>query len=121
MVQANLRLALGVALLLGTLASCQQGRGIYHWGPYETSVWNVTHADGAADIDAEIAAFGEVIEKARLTDTPVAPGMHAHLGLLYSMKGQLDAARAAFESERELYPESAAFIDGLIERMGGSQ
>ncbi|MEM8709660.1 MAG: DUF4810 domain-containing protein [Planctomycetota bacterium] len=114
------RIALSV-LMLGTLASCQQNRSLYRWGNYEDSVWNVTHAEGAADLDAEIAAFGELIERSRQTDRPVAPGMHAHLGLLYSMKGQLDAAQAAFESERELYPESSAFIDGLIQRMGASQ
>lgn len=107
---------------LCALASCQtRGRSIYVWGNYQDSVWSLTHAEGAADVDSLIDSLAETIEKARVDGRPVAPGMHAHMGLLYSMRGELDAAQAAFETERELFPESEAFIDGVIQRMGASR
>ncbi len=94
---------------------------MYAWGNYEDSVWHLTHAEGAADVDAWIDSLSRTIEKARAEEKPVAPGLHAHMGLLYSMRGELDLAQAAFETERELFPESESFINGVIARMGGDR
>lgn len=111
-----------IAAAICALTSCQQrGRSLYAWGNYQDSVWRLTHAEGAADVDADIDSLTQTVERTRQEGRRVPPGMHAHLGLLYSMRGELDTAQAAFESERELYPESATFIDGLIERMGESR
>ncbi len=110
-----------IAAAICALTACQQNRSRYAWAHYEDSVWSMTHAEGAADIDAQIALLQETVEGAGQSGRAIPPGMHAHLGMLYSMRGERDIARAAFESERELYPESTAFIDGLIARMGGDQ
>ena len=108
-----------IAAAICALTACQQrGNSLYAWGSYEDSVWSLTHAEGATDVDAQIDSLTQTVERARQEGRAIPPGMHAHLGLLYSMRGELDTARAAFESERELYPESTTFINGLIERMG---
>jgi len=41
----------------------------------------------------------------------VAPGLYAHLGLLYLNNGNLGAANANFDKEVQNFPESREFID----------
>lgn len=108
-----------IAAAICSLTACRQQSTYYTWGSYEQSVWQLTHAEGSQDVDAQIQKLAEEVERTRQEDGRIPPGLHAHLGLLYSMRGDLDAAKAAFESERELFPESATFIDGVIKRMEG--
>ena len=42
------------------------------------------------------------------------PGYYAHLGLLYARQGDLAHYTQALESEKTLFPESAPFIDYLL-------
>lgn len=109
---------LAVLALAG--ASCA-GPSIYEWGPYQESVYDLTANAGQVDVGAWIDQLNLTVEKARAEERPIPPGMHAHIGLLYTMQGQLDTAAAAFESEKELYPESAVFVDRLRQRMEASR
>jgi len=45
------------------------------------------------------------------------PGLHVHLGYLYSEDGQFSRALEHFNIEKKRFPESTHFIDGLITRM----
>lgn len=58
-------------------------------------------------------AGGEIL---RAQDLTPGPGVHAHLGLLYSHAGRDEAALREFNTEKALYPESAPFLDGLLAR-----
>ncbi len=108
-----------IAAAICSLTACRQQSSYYTWGTYEQSVWELTHAEGATDVDVQIQKLTEQVERTRQEGGRIPPGLHAHLGLLHSMRGELDTAQAAFESERELFPESATFIDGVIKRMQG--
>ncbi|MEM7200533.1 MAG: DUF4810 domain-containing protein [Planctomycetota bacterium] len=110
------RLILALAAAV-TAAACSSTPQRYEWGSYQESVYLLTAGEGQVDVDAQIQAMNATVEQARQRDRPVPPGMHAHIGLLYSMRGELDLATAAFETERELYPESAGFINGMLTRM----
>ena len=110
-----------IAAALCSLTACRQNSRYYNWGTYEQSVAELTQSDASVDVDAHIVTFSQLIERTRQEGGRIPPGLHAHLGLLYSMRGQLDFAQAAFESEQELYPESAVFLSGVIERMGAGQ
>lgn len=110
-----------IAAALCSLTACRQNSRYYHWGTYEQSVAELTQSQGLVDVDAHIVAFVEQIERTRQEGGRIPPGLHAHLGLLYSLRGELDFAQAAFESEQELYPESVTFLSGVIERMGARQ
>lgn len=105
-------------LLFGT--ACQ-GTSRYAFGDYQESVFAVTMNEGEANIDASIASLNETVERTVMNDRLVPPGMHAHIGFLYALRGDIDFAVAAFESEKELYPESSVFIDGMLRRMGVQQ
>lgn len=105
------------ALLCATLAGCGGTRSLYAWGDYEESVYAVCAEPGAIDVGREVERLVQLVKASAEAKVDVAPGVHAHLGYLYSLQGDLDTATAAFLSEKELYPESAVFIDGLLARI----
>jgi hypothetical protein len=47
----------------------------------------------------------------------VPPGVHAHLGYMYYLQGNTGAAYQEFMTERELFPESATFVNGIQQRL----
>lgn len=105
-------------LLCLPLAACGSSRSLYAWGEYEESVYAVCAEPGAIDVGREVERLVQLVKASAEAKVDVAPGVHAHLGYLYSLQGDLDTATAAFLSEKELYPESAVFIDGLLARIG---
>ena len=44
----------------------------------------------------------------------IAPGIHAHLAMLYFESGNGSEGIQHFELEKQLYPESTHYIDFLI-------
>ena len=104
--------------LIATLLACAgcQSPTLYEWGGYESSVYAVTNAE--ADVGSEIEIIQATLQRGTDKDKPAPPGMHAHLGYLYLINDDPDNATAAFETEKELYPESTVFIDGIMERLG---
>ena len=110
MKRALLALALGLAG-----AGCTSTH--YDWGNYEDSVYDVTVRPDSFDLGAEIDALEQQIEKTKNKDRPIPPGVHAHVGYLYTVSGNGDAARGHYEAEKALYPESAKFMDMLLARL----
>lgn len=114
----RLRAARGLpAGLLALLLTGCQGGPLYEWGSYEDSVYRVCEQPDGFETQAEIERMEALVAKANESERGVPPGIHAHLGYLYYTIGDVDSAAAAFESEKELYPESVVFIDGLMKRM----
>ena len=110
-----------VAGWIAALLACSacQSPSRYEWGGYEDSVYAVTAA--SADVGAEIGRIQYALQRGVDHDKRAPPGMHAHLGYLYLIAGDSGNAAAAFETEKELYPESTVFIDGLIARLGAAR
>ena len=69
---------------------------------------------GQVTIVYAIGSLEEQLEKTSHRQRLPAPGLHAHLGYLHSAAGNVDTARSHFETEKELFPESARFMDYLI-------
>ena len=111
------RLYRAAALLCLPLAACGSSRSLYAWGEYEESVYAVCAEPDAIDVGREVERLVQLVKASAEAKVNVAPGVHAHLGYLYSLQGDLDSATAAFLSEKELYPESTVFIDGLLARL----
>ena len=110
-----MRSAAALALALAS-ASCTTT--YYEWGRYEDSVYQVTRRPDGFDLQKEIDTLEQQVQKTTNGDHPVPPGLHAHLGYLHSVAGNMTAAREHFEQEKALYPESARFMDLLISRPG---
>ena len=102
-----------VTLLLLAIPGCASP--LYDWGNYEHSIYRLT-VDGAP-IQGEIPVIERDVERTQSKGQRVPPGKFAYLGYLYAETGNSKRAMECFEIEKELYPESTRFIDGLLSRM----
>ena len=104
-------------VVLAGCASPPEKTSLYRWGIYEDLLYDSHAKPGEADPATQAQRLGEDIARTRAEGRRVPPGVHAHLGLLLYKSGDPASARAHLERERELFPESATFIDRLLSRM----
>ena len=101
---------------LALLASCGEPQ-IYAWGHYEDSVYRLGRRDADFNPDEEIAILTEDVRKAVTAGRLVPPGLYMHLGYLHSLKHDSGAAVKYFRMEKEAFPESSVFVEGVIARL----
>jgi hypothetical protein len=111
--------AIAAASVIVVASGCSTREPIYRWGVYENLVYEMYANPAESDPGAHVALLSEDIERTHAEGKRVPPGVHAHLGFLYYSQGQVDAAHEQFVFEKELFPESETFIDGILERMAG--
>lgn len=97
-------------------SGCASNDTQYFWGEYENLVYKTHHMPGEVPPSLQIEQLQIDIEKAQAAGKPIPPGVYAHLGLMYAANGNKELALASLTKEKELFPESATFIDGLIQR-----
>jgi hypothetical protein len=71
----------------------------------------------AFDIDDEVQRISDQIDQTILDNRAVPPGVRAYLGYLSYLAGDYAAAEEHFVAEKEHFPESAVFVDGVLRRM----
>ena len=112
------RTILAAATIAAVLSSsCAQKPPIYRWGDYEDLVYEMYAKPGKADPGTQVAKLSEDVARTEAEGKRVPPGVHAHLGYMYYLQGSRDAAYQEFVTERELFPESATFVDGILRRL----
>ncbi|MDO8845746.1 MAG: DUF4810 domain-containing protein [Methylicorpusculum sp.] len=90
---------------------------LYYWGEYEDMIYQMYSEPGSADPATQIAKIREDIGIASESGKQIPPGLHAHLGYMYYLQGDTQSAFLEFAAEKQLFPESAIFIDGLMSRI----
>jgi hypothetical protein len=104
-----MRAALLVALAaLGGCIPVQHGR--YEWGSYNPTLYSY-YKDPARAGELE-ASLRDIIDGKEHGAVP--PGVFAEYGYLKLQQGKSGDAVAAFEQEKERWPESAVFMDRMI-------
>ncbi|MCZ6134992.1 DUF4810 domain-containing protein [Campylobacter ureolyticus] len=102
----------GLLALLFVGCGAKKQSNIYCWdGTYAKSVYEYINQDG--DINEQIANLENLIQKSYKRNRPVAPGIYAHLGLLYSNLGNHGKFISYLDKEAQLYPESKTYIEFL--------
>ncbi|MGC0151521.1 DUF4810 domain-containing protein [Chromobacterium vaccinii] len=104
------------ALLAGCalLAACAAGpKSLYQWESYQAQVYSYLKNDGG-DPQKQIATLEEGLEKIRAKGNQAPPGYHAQLGMLYAATGHTDQMVKEFQTEKQLFPESASYMDFLM-------
>ena len=95
------------------LAGCNQPdtpRSLYYWdGTYNNALY--TYLNEGGDVNEQISHLENLIQTSIQKGYKVAPGVYAHLGLLYLNNGNLGVANANFDKEVENFPESREFIN----------
>jgi hypothetical protein len=105
-------------LICSILAACEttSSSSLYYWGDYEQLLYDMYNKPGSAEPEMQIDQLSADIQKAQDSGERIAPGVHAHLGLMYASIGNMAAAEAAFNNEKLLFPESAVLLDGMLQR-----
>ena len=103
--------------LAGLLVGCASGpQALYSWNGYQTQVYNYLKSDAPA-AEEQIQAMEKGVQQAASKGAQLPPGYQAHLGLLYLNTGRTDQALAAWAQEKKQFPESAHYINYLVNNM----
>lgn len=105
-----------VLLSIFLMAGCTPKKEIYYWGEYEQLIHDAYIKPGSVDPATQIEKLNTDIQKTEAVGKRVAPGIYAHLGFLYAIEGKDSLSKEAFKQEQTLYPESKAFIEGMLNR-----
>ena len=98
------------AILLAGCGNAGGPRSLYYWnGTYSSSLYGYLNEDG--DATEQISRLENLVQTSTQRGYKVAPGLYAHLGLLYLNNGNLGAANANFDKEVQNFPESREFIN----------
>lgn len=92
---------------------------LYAWGQYEPLVYASYASPGKVPAAEQLALLQQDIDEAAASGRRVPPGVRAYMGYLLAEEGKPDAARVQFLAEKVAFPESAVFMDRLIEGIGG--
>lgn len=102
-----------ISMLMLLVSACgTPSKNLFYWGDYQNIVyqgWEET-----STIDEQTQKLQETVQMASNKSERVAPGIHAHLGMLYLKSGQRDKAIESLKQEKLLYPESSKYMDYLI-------
>ena len=99
-----------LALLLAGCSNASGPRSLYYWdGTYSSSLYSYLNEDG--DATEQISHLENLVQTSTQRGYKVAPGLYAHLGLLYLNNGNLGAANANFDKEAQNFPESMEYIN----------
>ena len=110
-------LLIGAVLL--AVAGCETTQPLYYHGDYNKAVYAYFKGDDTTPQE-QIALLEQIIQNAEANGMNVAPGIHAHLGLLYFDTGNADQGQRHFEHEKALFPESVKFLDFLLNSRKGA-
>lgn len=110
-------IGLGLVATTLTVAACAP-TSRFAWGNYEQALYaytqNPEHREVYKDSLVQAITQGE-------KRNAVAPGFHAELGYLLMEEGQGREALEHFRKERALFPESAPFMDRVIQQLAPAQ
>ncbi|HET7867321.1 MAG TPA: DUF4810 domain-containing protein [Burkholderiaceae bacterium] len=112
----------GLALLLaGALAGCEHTpRNLYQWGGYQDQLYEHFKGDRHSPSE-QVRVLEAQAQKARADGMALPPGFRAHLGLMYLRLGREDEARRQLEAEKASFPESAQYMDFLLQRLSAAR
>jgi hypothetical protein len=100
------------------LTGCKTTEPLYYYGDYQQTVYSYFKGNETTASE-QIGLLENVIESAATKGKAIAPGVHAHLGMLYFESGNSNQGTNHFEQEKALFPESTAYIDFLIKNGKG--
>jgi hypothetical protein len=104
---------IAVLLLLGS-SGCQSLQPLYHWGSYEPLTYAALTQSENVSPEEQLLLLEQDLEIARAKDRSPPPGMLAYMGYLCLSLGEDERGLAYMELEQQFFPESAPFLDRLL-------
>ncbi len=111
------QLTVWAAISMALVGCAQQPQTQYEWEGYQSSIYSY-FVPSKHDVQAQIATLEKTVGKSQAKGTHAAPGLHAHLALLYFNVGRNEEGVGHLVTEKQLFPESSEFVNFLIEKQG---
>ncbi|QPG05540.1 DUF4810 domain-containing protein [Salinimonas marina] len=108
-----------IAVFSLTLWGCKTTEPLYHYGEYNNAVYSYFKGEEVT-LEEQISVLNQAIETAAAEGKNIAPGVHAHLGMLYFEAGNPEMGAQQFAQEKALFPESEQYIDFLLKSAKGA-
>ena len=105
-------------LVLGVFG-CKTTEPLYYYGDYNTAVYSYLKGEDTT-LEEQITILEETVQLAEANGQNIAPGIHAHLGMLYFETGNPQLGESHFQAEKQLFPESTRYIDFLLNSAKGA-
>jgi hypothetical protein len=97
---------------------------MYGWNDYQPKVYDYFQG---SDANEQIITLEKNLMEFNAKGQLAPPGFHAHLGMMYAQVRNLDRAAQEFMIEKKRFPESAAYMNFLLNKkeshktVGGNQ
>jgi hypothetical protein len=89
---------------------------MYLWETFPRQQYSTLLHEGASP-EEQIRTLEAQAEKARGANAALPPGFRAHLGMLQLSVGDVEKARGSWEAEKAAFPESAPYMDRLLQKL----
>ena len=96
------------------LASCSAPTNLYTWNKYESNSYSYLKTTNDKTGSKLSEEYQKIIKKQKGTRGVVPPGIYADYGFLLLQENDVQNAKAMFQKEMDLYPESKLFIGRVI-------
>ena len=123
MEQTTKTILLMIVSTLFLISGCNsQPKPLYNYGNYSDSYYAFKKAYSTESALALQKSIEYTIDNASQSRSGrVPPGMYANLGYIYLKAGKSDIAIENFTKEKSIYPESAHFMDRMIQKVKVAQ
>lgn len=104
---------LGLTVLLGLcLSACETTQTGFHWGNYESNLYEYFHTPAHRDevLQDQLAFIARIEARQQLP----APGIYADTGTMLYLKGDKPRALEFYRKELQAWPESEYLMTTLI-------
>jgi hypothetical protein len=90
---------------------------LYEWGNYDRWLYeNYKNPKNDEELYVDLTALITKYESRKNPSVkPLAPGLYAEYGFLLMRRGENERAIEYYNKEKALWPESAAFMDSMIQ------
>jgi hypothetical protein len=110
----QIHVLLAVIVMAGMTGCATVTEAGYYWGNYSKTLYAYSKAPSDETLTAHKTELERIIEESNKRNLKVPPGIHAELGYLEALRGQDALAKAHYENEIQLYPESRVFLERLM-------
>lgn len=94
------------------MSACVAQKTKYDWAGYDQALYD--YYKHPADAAEYMKALKGAIDNADHAHQRTAPGLCAEYGYMLMQQQKYDDAAAYFQQEKQAWPESASFMDGMI-------
>lgn len=110
-----------VVLAIAFLNGCSSTSGklpLYNWGSYTQDTYNYIKQGEEENIETLLATYQWIFDNQTGTiRETIPPGVCADYGYLLVRAGRVEGGKSFLKKEKELYPESARFVDSILRKI----